>query len=111
MNLRISKNVENFLSSLAAAGFLRRAPLHGVSELVNYEAGRIWVGVRNLKNWTLNSDFLAYCKILSIYGCTALVGLDRSFSFVILYTVCRTPWTGDQPVARPLPTHENTNTE
>jgi hypothetical protein len=27
------------------------------------------------------------------------------FSFLILYTVRRTPWTGDQPVARPLPTH------
>jgi hypothetical protein len=25
-------------------------------------------------------------------------------------TVGRTPWTGDQPVARPLPTHDNTNT-
>jgi hypothetical protein len=27
------------------------------------------------------------------------------FSFAILYTVGRTPWTGDQQVARPLPTH------
>jgi hypothetical protein len=26
-------------------------------------------------------------------------------------TVRRTPWTGDQPVARPLPTQDNTNTE
>jgi hypothetical protein len=26
-------------------------------------------------------------------------------SFLILYTVGRTPWTGDQPVARSLPTH------
>jgi hypothetical protein len=25
--------------------------------------------------------------------------------FLILYTVGRTPWTGDQPVSRPLPTH------
>jgi hypothetical protein len=25
------------------------------------------------------------------------------FSFSILYTVRRTPWTGDEPVARPLP--------
>jgi hypothetical protein len=28
-----------------------------------------------------------------------------TFSFVILYTVGRTPWTGDQPVAKPLRTH------
>lgn len=29
----------------------------------------------------------------------------RFFSFLILYTLGRTPWTGDQSVARPLPTH------
>jgi hypothetical protein len=34
--------------------------------------------------------------------------LGRFFSFLILYTVGRTPWTGDQPVARPLPTHRTT---
>jgi hypothetical protein len=36
------------------------------------------------------------------------VDLGIFFSFLILYTVCRTPWTGDQPVARPLPTHRTT---
>jgi hypothetical protein len=30
---------------------------------------------------------------------------------LILYTVGRTSWTGDQPLARPLPTQNNTNTE
>jgi hypothetical protein len=34
-----------------------------------------------------------------------LLGPGRFFSFVILYTVGRIPWTGDQPVARLLPTH------
>jgi hypothetical protein len=33
------------------------------------------------------------------------------FTFLILCTVGMTPWTGDQPVARPLSTHDNTNTE
>jgi hypothetical protein len=33
------------------------------------------------------------------------------FGFLILYTVGRTPWTGDQPVARPLPTHRTTQTQ
>jgi hypothetical protein len=33
------------------------------------------------------------------------------FSFLILYTVGSTPWTGDQPVARPLPTHRTTKTQ
>jgi hypothetical protein len=36
--------------------------------------------------------------------------LGRFFSFLILYTVGRTPWTGDQPVTRPLPTHRTTQT-
>jgi hypothetical protein len=34
---------------------------------------------------------------------STLSDLGRFFSFVILYTVGRTPWTGDRPVARPLP--------
>jgi hypothetical protein len=38
-----------------------------------------------------------------------LLDLDRFFRFLILYTVGRTPWTGYQPVARPLPTQKNTN--
>jgi hypothetical protein len=33
------------------------------------------------------------------------------FSFLILYTVGRTPWTGDQPVARQLPTHRTTQAQ
>jgi hypothetical protein len=37
--------------------------------------------------------------------------LGRFFSFLILYTVVRTPWTGDQLVARPLHTHRTTQTQ
>jgi hypothetical protein len=33
------------------------------------------------------------------------------FSFLIFYTVGRTPWTGDLSVARPLPTHRATQTQ
>jgi hypothetical protein len=33
------------------------------------------------------------------------------FSFLIFYTVGRTPQTGDQPVARPLPTHRTAQTQ
>jgi hypothetical protein len=39
------------------------------------------------------------------------VGPWRLFSFLIPYTVGRTPWTGDQPVERPLPTHRTTQTQ
>jgi hypothetical protein len=35
----------------------------------------------------------------------------RFFSFIILHTVGRTPWTGDEPVARPLPIHRTTQTQ
>jgi hypothetical protein len=46
-----------------------------------------------------------------IYGSTALLNLGRFFSFLILYTVGRNPWMGDQPLARPLPTHRTTQTQ
>jgi hypothetical protein len=49
---------------------------------------------------------------LTVHGSTViLLDLGRFFSFVILYTVHTTPWTGDQPVARPLPTHRTTQTQ
>jgi hypothetical protein len=32
-----------------------------------------------------------------------------SLQFLNPKTVGRTPWTGDEPVARPLPTQDNTN--
>jgi hypothetical protein len=48
---------------------------------------------------------------VSLYGCTAaLVDLGR-FLFLNLYTVGRTPWTGDRPFARPLPTYRTAQTQ
>jgi hypothetical protein len=44
----------------------------------------------------------------SICGSTASVDLGRFFSFLV-YTVSRTPCTGDQPIARP--THRTTQTQ
>jgi hypothetical protein len=42
----------------------------------------------------------------SIYGSTVLLlDIRRFFSFLMLYTVGRTPWTGDQPIARPRYLH------
>jgi hypothetical protein len=37
--------------------------------------------------------------------------VGRFFQFPNLYTVGRSPWTSDQPVARPLPTHRTTQTQ
>jgi hypothetical protein len=35
-------------------------------------------------------------------------GSWQLFQFLNLYTIGRAPWTGDQPTARPLPTHRIT---
>jgi hypothetical protein len=43
---------------------------------------------------------------LWLYSC--LLDLGRLFSVLIPYIVGRTPWTGDQPFARPLPAHRTT---
>jgi hypothetical protein len=46
-----------------------------------------------------------------IHYSTALCwALDDILSFLILYRVVWTPWMGDQPVARPLPTHRTRET-
>jgi hypothetical protein len=39
------------------------------------------------------------------------VGPWPVLSFLMLYTVGRTPWTGEQPVARPLPVQRTTKTQ
>jgi hypothetical protein len=52
-----------------------------------------------------------FLPLLYIYGSIVLLlDLCHVFSFLILYTVGRIPWTGDQPVARLLPTHRATQT-
>jgi hypothetical protein len=56
-----------------------------------------------------HSRFLRAYFYLWLYS--PLLGFGRHFSFLILYTVGRTPWTGDQPVARPLPTYRATQTQ
>jgi hypothetical protein len=54
------------------------------------------------------------CKaLISIYLWlySPFVGPWPLVQYFILYTVVRTPWTGDQPIARPLPTHRTTQTQ
>jgi hypothetical protein len=67
-----------------------------------------------LFGWQWLMDWRGQCKksgfgqILWHYLSVALqpfVGPWPLFSFLIFYTLSRTPWTGDQPVARPLPAH------
>jgi hypothetical protein len=47
----------------------------------------------------------------SCWSTVILLDLGHFFSFLILYTVGTTPWTGDQPVARHLPTYRTTQTQ
>jgi hypothetical protein len=64
----------------------------------------------NIILWQQDSyelKFYIYLYIY-IYGSTTFVDLGRFFSFLILYTVGRTLWTGVQPVVRPIPTHRTT---
>jgi hypothetical protein len=50
------------------------------------------------------------CPII-IMALQPFVGPWPLFSFLILYTGGRIPWTGGQPVAKPLPTHRTTQTQ
>jgi hypothetical protein len=62
--------------------------------------------------WTKHKTKLGNPVYLPIYYSTVfLLDLSHFFSFLILYTVGRTPWTGDQPVAMQLPTHRTTQTQ
>jgi hypothetical protein len=47
----------------------------------------------------------------TIYQWLRLLVLGRFFSFLIFYIVGRTPWMGDQHVARPLPAHRIAQTQ
>jgi hypothetical protein len=50
-----------------------------------------------------------------LYSCCSHLehraSVKPSFQVSCLILVCRIPWKGDQPVARPLPTQNDTNTE
>jgi hypothetical protein len=62
----------------------------------------------NIRVW--RDSVLPYSLSLSSWLCSPL-DLGPFFSFLILYTVSRTPWTGDQSLARPLLTHRTTWTQ
>jgi hypothetical protein len=64
--------------------------------------------------WNVNIYLFIYLSIhpsIHLWLYSPLLGLSRFFSFLILYVVGRTPWTGNQPVARPLSTHRTIQTQ
>jgi hypothetical protein len=62
-------------------------------------------GTEEQKVAALNEEFYPVMALQPFVGPWPL------FQFLNLYTVSRNPWTGDQPVARPLPTHRSTQTQ
>jgi hypothetical protein len=74
---------------------------------------------RILMAWDPEYDVIKHVKFVSLIIVHVYLWLHSRFfgpwpifSFLILYTVCRTPWTGDQSVASPLPTHrKNAHTD
>jgi hypothetical protein len=60
---------------------------------------------------TLSSHFIALPTVYVSMALQPIVVPLPLFSFLILYTVDSTPWTVDQPVARPLPTHRTAQTQ
>jgi hypothetical protein len=49
--------------------------------------------------------------LLLLWLYSPLLGPGRFYSSLSLYTLGRTPWMGDQPVTRLLPTHRTTQTQ
>jgi hypothetical protein len=63
--------------------------------------------------WIVKCDSYLHTIYLSIYlwPYSPFLDLGRFSSFLIFYTFGRTPWTGDQPVAKPLPAHRTAQTQ
>jgi hypothetical protein len=73
--------------------------------LAVYIGSRIWKNAKAQQR-VIQTYLSSYLWLYSL-----LLGLGRFFRLLILCTVGRTPWTGDKPAARPLPTHGTTQTQ
>jgi hypothetical protein len=72
---------------------------------MKYSSGRLWrsMKVNSLSTRVIHS-FIHSSMVLQLF-----VGPWPLLQFrYLLYTVGTTPWTSDQPVTRPLPTHSTT---
>jgi hypothetical protein len=68
------------------------------------------VGIRVLV--PINANYAYICNsFIHQWLYIPLLGCGRYFNFVILYTICRNPWTRDQPISRRLPTHRRAQTQ
>jgi hypothetical protein len=95
---------------LKTEGLTPLSPYHWVRSWAN------WICFTSSQPVSLTSILISLSMLLrfskSMYGCTTLCwAFAVFFSFLIFYTVGRTPWTGDQPVARPLSAHRTAQTQ
>jgi hypothetical protein len=82
--------------------------------LCNFKVFRLKFCMYFLMCWTrhLNSASWFDHSFIHQWLYSLLLGPGLFFSFVIFfYTDGRTPWTSDQPVARPLPKHRTKQTQ
>jgi hypothetical protein len=59
--------------------------------------------------WAISDQF--YKNIFELHFISNLQGMDQNFNFWIykyIWTFVLTPWTGDNPDARPIPSQDNT---
>jgi hypothetical protein len=82
--------------------------IHASATLTPWKEPRYPLFSRTLLSFFLS--FFSFFLSLFLYGSTALCWTLALLEFLDLYIVGRTPWTEDQPVARPLPTHRTTQT-
>jgi hypothetical protein len=87
--------------------------LRGIRKSRKVQIKNAFVQAR-IRTWHFHNRKRKYCPLLHhlllLWLYSPLFGLGRFFSYVIFYTVGRTPWTGDQHVARPLSTYRTTQT-
>jgi hypothetical protein len=80
--------------------------------LVTCTALFLWKTEKSVCNILLcQRSYLPTYLLTYLWLYSPLSDLGRFFNFLILYTVGITPWTGDQPIARPPPTHRTMQTQ
>jgi hypothetical protein len=85
---------------------LQASILISILDIVNPLLRKLFYLLRHLRPLSELSSLLSVCGSTALCWSSAIF-----FSFLILYIVGRTAWTGNQPVARTLPTHRTTKTQ
>jgi hypothetical protein len=79
--------------------------LQGLGSLrCKYSARNVSTPERKYQNLPSNIKNIIMNEVFSLWLYSPLDS-GRFFIFLILYIISKTPWTGDQPVTRPLLTH------